>query len=104
MKQVSSTRISPPSQPLGPSNSCTEAQLFGADSISDPDSIRSLDPDSESGSGSRGKKVRKKFFLIFKNFFFNVSDITILRILTTESMKNTVPGSKNPPALHQESR
>jgi len=27
-----------------------------------------------------------------------------MRILTTEFMKNTVPGSKIPPALHQESR
>jgi len=30
--------------------------------------------------------------------------VMILRKLTTEFMKNTVPGSKIPPALHQESR
>jgi len=56
----------------------------------DPDSIRSLDPDPDSESGSRGKKGRKKKIIIFLKKF--------------KKFKNTVPGSKIPPALHQESR
>ena len=53
-----------------------QKHCFGSGSGLDPDSIRSLDPDSESGSGSRGKKVRKKFFF---NILKKCTNLNILK-------------------------
>jgi hypothetical protein len=41
----------------------------------DPDSIGSVDPDSESGSGSRRAKMTHKIRKKFKHPFFEVLDV-----------------------------
>jgi hypothetical protein len=45
-------------------------QCFGSGSGLDPESIRSVDPDLESGSGSRRAKMTHKNIKKLKNFMF----------------------------------
>jgi hypothetical protein len=52
----------------------SESQGFGSGSVLDPDSIGSVDPDSESGSGSRRAKTTK-VEKNSKNSCFEVLDV-----------------------------